>query len=67
MALKGEGIWITGIRDLAKDNVSNCIKYIVSQYYDNPKEVKKLIGRETLDLIEEFEGITLADDIKNVL
>jgi len=67
MDLKGEGVWIAGIRDLAKGNIGYCIKYIISQYDDNPKEVTKLIGKETLKLIEEFEGITLADDIKNVL
>lgn len=66
MKLNGEGMWIAGIRELANTNVKTCIKYIIEQYYAAPKNVKELIGRETLDLIEQFEGITLADDIKDI-
>jgi hypothetical protein len=42
------------------------IKMILEQYSTNPPLIKKLVGVETLKLIEEYEGITLADDLENI-
>jgi threonine dehydrogenase-like Zn-dependent dehydrogenase len=66
MTIKNESIIGGAIREIAKDDIKACIKMIVSQYYDNPKVMTEIVGRDTLNFIEEFEGITLADDLKDI-
>lgn len=65
--LKGEDMWTMAIKTGAQRNVKQVIKTIISAYQDNPPTVRELIGKEILGWIEEYEGITLADDIKNIL
>lgn len=65
--LEGESLFAQSMRQGAYKNISACIREIIEQYRDNPVLVKKIIGKETLSLIEEFKGITLADDIKTIL
>lgn len=67
MALKGDGFFTAAIRAGAKRNIKDCIRTIIDAYKDNPDAIKKIIDKETLEMIEEHEGITLADDIKDVL
>lgn len=67
MGIKGDGLFTKTIREGAKKDIKECIRMIVQQYGCNAAEIKRIVGRETLDMIDEFEGITLADDLKNVL
>jgi hypothetical protein len=66
LALKDESIFAQSLRDHAKNSPQECVKMIIDQYKDNPPLVTKIVGKETLNLIEEYEGITLADDLDNV-
>lgn len=65
--LKGDSLFAESMRQGAYTNISACIREIIEQYRDNSKLVIKIIGKETLALIEEFKGITLADDIKGII
>ena len=64
--LKDDSLFAQSIKAGAYTNISACIREIVEQYRDNPVVVKRIIGKETLGLIEEFKGITLADDLKDI-
>lgn len=66
MDITDTGFLGISIKQIAKDDIKGCIKMIIDQYWDNPKVMTKIVGRETLNLIEEFEGVTLADDLKDI-
>lgn len=66
MSITDTGFVAISIRQIAKDDIKGCIKMVIDQYRDNPKVMTRIVGTETLKLIEEFEGITLADDLKNI-
>lgn len=66
-AITEGGILGAAIQKGARDNIQGTIRMIVSQYRDNPKLLTEIVGAETLALIEEFTGQTLADDLKDVL
>ena len=66
--LKGDSLFVMSIRASGSyKNTRQAMNEIIDQYRDNPKLTTQLIGRDLLDMIEEFDGITLADDIGNVL
>lgn len=65
-AITDTGFVGISIKQMAKDDIKGCIKMIIDQYRDNPKVITKIVGKETLKLIEEFESITLADDLKDI-
>lgn len=66
LALKQDSLFAQSLRDNAKDKPDQCVKMIVDQYRDNPPMITKMIGKETLKLIEEYAGINLADDLENL-
>lgn len=66
-ALEGETILHFAYREGAKKDIENCIDSIISAYQDNPRMIREIVGGQILGWIEEYRGITLADDIKNVL
>lgn len=66
LALKDDSLFADALRKGAKDTPDSCVKTIISQYRDNPQMIAKIVGKETLKLIEEYENITLADDLDNV-
>lgn len=65
--LKGTDLLTSSFRNGASEDLKGTIKEIITQYHCNSKLITKIVGKETLNLIEQFEGITLADDIKDVL
>lgn len=67
MSITDTGFVAISIKQIAKDDIKGCIKMIVDQYRDNPPMMIKIVGKETLKMIEEFEGITIADDLKDIL
>ena len=67
MEIKGDGLFTKTIREGAKTDIKECIRMLVQQYGCNPSEIKRIVGVETLAMIEEFTGETLADDLKNIL
>jgi hypothetical protein len=58
-ALQGDGILIKVFRENAAKHISGVIQMIIDQYKDNPSGIEKMVGRETLKLIEEYKGISL--------
>jgi len=64
--LKGRDLLSEAYRNGA-NNPDKVIKQIISDYQDNPSLVIKIVGMDILNLIEEFECITLADDIPDDL
>lgn len=67
IAIPDLGFLSNTIKEGAKSNIEECIKMIVSQYGDNPQMITRIVGKKTLEMIEEFTGKTLADDLKNIL
>lgn len=65
-AMKGDGLLTSSLREGARTNIREAIKTIVDQYPVNPSYIKNVVGEDTLKLIEEFLGITLANDIKPI-
>jgi nitrogen regulatory protein PII-like uncharacterized protein len=65
-AIKEGGVLGEAYRNGATNNLNQCIKQIISDYRDNPKLVTEIVGINTLEMIEEFTGETLADDLKGI-
>jgi len=59
MALKGDSLMAEAIRVGANKNLRGCIKMIASQYGDNPELMTQIVGKESIALIAEYEGIEL--------
>lgn len=64
--LKCETFLGTVIKEGAKTDIKGTIKLIVDYYYDNPRIIKETVGKDTLELIEEFIGVPFADDLKDI-
>lgn len=67
MEIKGEGLLHMAIREGAKKDIKETIRTVIHTYRDNPRLAIEVVGKKTLEMIEEFTQITLADDLKNVL
>lgn len=67
MKIEGDGAFTKIIREGAWTDINECIKMIVAQYPHNPKMIIKIVGKKTLEMIEEFAGVTLANDLNDVL
>lgn len=63
IALPGESLLAIAYRNHAKENIQSCIDRIIFDYPDNPRIIIEVVGKEILDWIEEYKGITLADDL----
>lgn len=66
MALQGEGVFSQTLRDNARDKPRMCIKMIAEQYQTNEREIIEIVGKPTIELIQEYLGLTLADDLKTI-
>lgn len=64
--LQGQGVYQEALRRGAKNNIGECIERIVEDYRTNPPYMVQIVGQEVLKMIEEFKGITLADDLDMV-
>lgn len=67
LALKDDSLFADALRKGAKDTPDSCVKTIISQFRDNPPMITRIVGKETLKLIEEFSGTSFTDDLNDVL
>lgn len=54
--LKGDSLMAEAIRNGAKKNIKSCIEMIVSQAKDNYPLMERIVGKENMELINEYEG-----------
>lgn len=64
--LKGDSLFANAIRAGAISNPQGAIKMIADQYRDNPKLVVEIVGKETMEMIFEYEGMESEDDLKGL-
>lgn len=67
LALKHDSLFAEALIMGAKDTPKKCVQMIIDQYPNDPKLILEIVGKDTLKLIEEYECISLSDDLKNVL
>lgn len=65
--IEGDELLQVALRNGAVNKIQETIRTVIHTYRDNPKMAIRIVGKETLAMIEEFSGITLADDLKDVL
>lgn len=64
-SLKGSDLLTEAYRSGAIKDLGETMRQIVSDYRDNSKMTTEIVGEKTLKMIEEYKGITLADDLPN--
>lgn len=65
--IEGDGLLQQAIRAGAEKDIKETIRTVIHTYRDNPRMAIKIVGKDTLEMIEQFTGTTLADDLKGVL